>query len=116
MLRQTKQTVGAGGKMAARLGVLLCSGSVIHSSKLVTDADINRQPRRHVVHKLKRYTCRLTAKNRDQLRNPTLGSRVWATFTIQYNTKFVKRRVAVASEALANRSVKKHRRRRTNVL
>ena len=26
-------------------------------------------------------TCRLTAKNRDQFRNPTLGSRVWATFT-----------------------------------
>jgi len=26
-------------------------------------------------------TCRLTAKNRDQLRNPTLGSRVWATFS-----------------------------------
>ena len=25
-------------------------------------------------------TCRLTAKNRDQLRNPTLGTRVWATF------------------------------------
>ena len=24
-------------------------------------------------------TCRLTAKNRDQLRNPTLGNRVWAT-------------------------------------
>jgi len=23
-------------------------------------------------------TCRLTAKNRDQLRNPTLGNRVWA--------------------------------------
>jgi len=31
------------------------------------------------------------------------------------NTKFVKRRVAVASEALANRTVKKHRRGRTNV-
>jgi len=29
-------------------------------------------------------TCRLTAKNRDQLRNPTLGSRVWATFTYLY--------------------------------
>jgi len=27
-------------------------------------------------------TCRLTAKNRDQLRNPTLGNRVWATFVI----------------------------------
>ena len=26
-------------------------------------------------------TCRLTAKCRDQLRNPTLGNRVWATFT-----------------------------------
>ena len=26
-------------------------------------------------------TCRQTAKNRDQLRNPTLGNRVWATFT-----------------------------------
>ena len=26
-------------------------------------------------------TCRLTAKNRDQLRNATLGNRVWATFS-----------------------------------
>ena len=26
-------------------------------------------------------TCRLTAKNRDQLQNPTLGDGVWATFT-----------------------------------
>jgi len=26
-------------------------------------------------------TCRLTAKNRDQLQNPTLDNRVWATFT-----------------------------------
>ena len=26
-------------------------------------------------------TCRLTSKNSDQLRNPTLGNRVWATFT-----------------------------------
>jgi len=29
-------------------------------------------------------TCRLTAKNRDQLRNPTLYNRVWATFTFLY--------------------------------
>ena len=36
--------------------------------------------------------------------------------TKKYNTKFVKRHVAVASEALTNRTVKKHRRRRTNVL
>ena len=26
-------------------------------------------------------TCRLPTKNRDQLRNPTLANRVWATFT-----------------------------------
>ena len=29
-------------------------------------------------------TCRLTAKNRDQLRNPMLGNRVWATFTFTF--------------------------------
>ena len=29
-------------------------------------------------------TCRLTAKNRDRLRNPTLGNRVWATFDFFY--------------------------------
>jgi len=28
-----------------------------------------------------RITCRLTAKDRDQLRNPTLGNQVWTTFT-----------------------------------
>jgi len=27
-------------------------------------------------------SCRLTAKNRDQLRNPKLGNRVWTTFTL----------------------------------
>jgi len=31
-------------------------------------------------------TCRLTAKNRDQLRNPTLGNRVRASFTSHHNT------------------------------
>jgi len=28
---------------------------------------------------------RLTAKNRDQLRNPTLGSRVWATLFLPHD-------------------------------
>jgi len=32
-------------------------------------------------------TCRLTAKNRDELRNPELCSRVWATFTF-FTTKY----------------------------
>ena len=34
-------------------------------------------------------TCRLTAKDRDQLRNPTLGNRVWATFTFLLYQKSV---------------------------
>ena len=29
-------------------------------------------------------TCRLNAKNRDHLRNPTLGNRVWATVTFSH--------------------------------
>ena len=29
-------------------------------------------------------TCRLTAKNRDQLRNPTLGNRISATFSLPF--------------------------------
>jgi len=31
-------------------------------------------------------TCRLTAKNRDQLRKPTNGNRVWATFTFLHSS------------------------------
>jgi len=34
-------------------------------------------------------TCRLTAKNRDQLRNPTLGNRLWATFTFTFRAEIV---------------------------
>ena len=36
-------------------------------------------------------TCRLTVNNQDQLRNPTLGNRVWATFTFNcYSTNSIK--------------------------
>ena len=34
-------------------------------------------------------TCGLTAKNRDQLQNPTLGNRVWATFTFRFHLEFI---------------------------
>ena len=33
-------------------------------------------------------TCRLTSKNRDELRHPTLGNRVWATFTFLLGAYF----------------------------
>ena len=49
-----------------------------------------------------------------RLQYDTIRDTILQCNTIQYNTKFVKRHVAVASEALANRTVKKHR--RTNVL
>ena len=70
-------------------------------------------------------TCRLTAKNQDQLQNPTLGNRVWATFTLfnitwhnsvhllwhrvawwlglqqrhRYNSQLLRHRVTTTSEA-----------------
>jgi len=45
-----------------------------------------------------RVTCMLTAKNRDQLRNPTLGNRVWASFTF---LSAVKKRRAVSLRHLS---------------
>jgi len=42
-------------------------------------------------------TCGLTVENRDQLRNPTHGNRVWATSTLQIglvvNGRVVKRNI-----------------------
>ena len=35
-------------------------------------------------------TCMLTAENRDQLRNHTLGNRVWATFTFLNKKSYFK--------------------------
>jgi len=49
---------------------------------------------------------RLTAKNRDQLRNPTLGNRVWATFTFlwyQWPTSLLNARVEWARSACGGR-------------
>jgi len=48
-------------------------------------------------------TCRLTAKNRDQLRDPTLGNRVWATFTFFYqqHTDFIGRYPQLADAAVS---------------
>ena len=40
-----------------------------------------------------RVTCRLTAKNQNQLRNPTLDDRVWATFTFYLCCRIVQYKV-----------------------
>jgi len=41
-------------------------------------------------------TCRLTAKNRDQLRNPTLGNGVWATFTFTFYATLCYKEICVS--------------------
>jgi len=48
-------------------------------------------------------TCRLAARNLDQLRNRTLGSRVWATFYSSLHTLAVRRRPAPLRMRYANR-------------
>ena len=47
-------------------------------------------------------TCRLTAKNQDQLRNRTLGNRVWATFLATQPTAGVRRCHSTISEQHAD--------------
>ena len=51
-------------------------------------------------------TCRLTAKNRDQLRKPTLGNRVWAAFFAVQFRSF--RREAAASPKHRRSEVREH--------
>ena len=50
-------------------------------------------------------TCRLTAKNRDQLRNPTLGNRVWATFTFTF-VALLYRLLSACLQPLSNQSAR----------
>ena len=57
-------------------------------------------------------TCRLTAKNRDQLRNPTLGNRVWASFTFSVRRSSVlvyRRWIASCRESVCCRLDSVHR-------
>jgi len=50
-------------------------------------------------------TCRLTAKNRGQLRNHTLGNRVWATFSYTDSYQRLLLVAAVTEMASTTRSV-----------
>jgi len=66
-LRQTVHTHRASVHQAAKLVAALLRDVMVTSGL----AESNARFMTHV-------TCRLTAKNRDQLRNPTLGNRVRA--------------------------------------
>jgi len=71
-LRQTVHTHRASVHQAEKLVAAL-----VRVAGVTADlAESNDSPYRRT-----HITCRLTAKNRDQFGNPTLGSRVWATFT-----------------------------------
>ena len=69
-LRQTVRTHCASVHQAAKLVAALLRVVWVTAGLAESDAEF-----------MTHVTCRLTAKNRDQLRNPTLGNRVWATFT-----------------------------------
>jgi len=69
-LRQTVHTHCASLHQAAKLAAAILRVAGVTAGL----AESNGRFMTHV-------TCRLTAKDRDQLWNPTLGNRVWATFT-----------------------------------
>ena len=69
-LRQTVHTHRASVHQAAKLVAALLRVAGVTAGLVESNAGF-----------MTHVTCRLTAKNRDQLRNPTLGNRVWATFT-----------------------------------
>ena len=59
-------------------------------------------------------TCRLTAKNRDLLRNPTLGNRVWAAFTFlpthcTGNSRGLKRTITMHAFYISQQGVRWYR-------
>ena len=75
-LRQTAHTHCASVHQAAKLVAALLRVAGVTAGLAESNGSLpSVYDSRHQV------TCRLTAKNRDQLRNPTLSNRVWATFT-----------------------------------
>ena len=87
-------------------------------SHQLTSMEVGSQ-RRLVEHKYRLLSTTVDPRDKEQvhdLASQALNTGNYYNTILQYNTTFVKRHVAVASEALANRTVKKHRRRRTNVL
>ena len=76
-LRQTVYTHRASVHQAAKLVAALLRVVARATAGLVESNGSLLAGTTHV-------TCRLTAMNRDQLQNPTLGNQAWATFTFFY--------------------------------
>ena len=72
-LRQTVHTHCASVHQAAKLAAALLRIVGVTAGLAESNGSLPPGLMTHI-------TCRLTAKNRDQLRNPTLDNRVWATF------------------------------------
>jgi len=75
-LRQTVHTHCASVHQAAKLVAALLRVAGVTAGLAESNGSLPPGFMTHV-------TCRLPAKNRDQYRNPTLGNRVWATFTFR---------------------------------
>ena len=74
-LRQTVHTHRASVHQAAKLVAALLRVAGVTAGLAESNGSLPLGFMTHVA-------CRLTAKNRDQLWNPTLGNRVWATFLL----------------------------------
>jgi len=74
-LRQTVHTHRASVHQAAKLVAALLRVAGVTAGLADSNGGLPPGFMTHV-------TCRLTARNRDQLRNPTLDNRAWATFTL----------------------------------
>ena len=66
-------------------GLFILSSFITSTGSNTVIYSKNIHSKKHKTHKISyqsmtHITCMLTAKNRDQFRNPTLGNRVWATF------------------------------------
>ena len=75
-LRKTVHTNRASVHQAAKLVAALLRVAAVTAGLLESNGSLSPVFMTYV-------TCRLTINNRPQLRNPTLGNRVWATFTFK---------------------------------
>ena len=69
--------------------IVSCFSKIKIGSTFLVPAHLDSPGQRAVKRVYVCVTCRLTAKTGDQLRNPTLGNRVWATFTFVQTALYI---------------------------
>jgi len=107
-LRQTVHTHRASVHRAAKLVAALLRVAGVTAGLAESDGSLPTGFMTHV-------TCRLTAKNWDQRRNPTLGNRVWATFFTRYESSEPRQQQRYTEKRPALRQARWQQRRRSAV-